>query len=77
MEDKVLQIIKETCALKEESIINETELKDISLDSLSFISLIVNLEQEFNIEFEDEELNLYDYKTVKDILELVKEKCKK
>ena len=65
---KIIKIIRGCCALTEEGIMPETEIKAISLDSLSFVQLIVNLETEFKIEFKDEQLNIYDYATVKDII---------
>lgn len=37
----------------------DTELKDLNLDSLSFIAVIVGLEEAFGFEFKDEKLNVY------------------
>lgn len=39
-------------------------LGDLNLDSLSFISLIVCLEDEFGVTFKDDELDFYGYDTV-------------
>jgi len=69
--EKIIQIIKDCCALTEDSVTPKTEIKTLSLDSLSFVELIVNLETEFGIEFEDEQLNIYDYATVQDIINAV------
>ena len=49
----------------------DTELKDLNLDSLSFIAVIVGLEEAFGFEFKDEELNVYGYRTVRDLLSRV------
>lgn len=72
--ERVIRYVSDACALTEPDIRAETELSALSLDSLSFVELIVNLESEFEIEFEDEELNIYDYSTVDDIILLVRRK---
>ena len=68
---KIMLIIRDCCALTEDGITPESEIKTLSIDSLSFVELIVNLETEFGIEFEDEQLNIYDYVTVQDIINAV------
>ena len=73
METKIIEIIKTACALEEE-ITMETELKSLSIDSLSFISVIVDIESEFGIEFDFDELNLSDWRTVGDIVEFSEKK---
>lgn len=74
MTSKIIELTRKYCALQEDNITSETKIKEISLDSLSFISLIVNLEQEFEIQFEDEELNIYDWETVQEIINIVEMK---
>jgi len=71
---KIIKIICGCCALTEDNIEPGTEINSISLDSLSFVQMIVNLESEFEIEFEDEQLSIYDYKTVEDIIDTVEER---
>jgi len=73
MTEKIIEMIKKSCALEEE-ITLQTKFNEISLDSLSFISLIVNLEKKFDIEFDDEELDIYDLETVQDLIDSVEEK---
>jgi acyl carrier protein len=68
-----MQIIRECCALTEDGITAETEIKAVSLDSLSFIQLIVSLETEFGIEFDDERLDIYAYEAVNDVISAVEE----
>jgi acyl carrier protein len=69
--DRVIGIIRDCCALTEINITAKSNIKDISLDSLSFIQMIVNLETEFGIEFDDESLNIRDYTSVQDIITTV------
>lgn len=70
MEDKIIDIIKSECALDEEITI-DTKISDLSLDSLSFISIIVEIEDTFNIEFDIDTLDTKTWNTVGDIIEYV------
>lgn len=51
-----------------------TELCKLNLDSLSFISVIVCLEDEFGISFEDNELDFYAYDSVDSLYAVLTEK---
>ena len=73
MKDKVIEIIKNACAIDEE-VTPESELKLLSLDSLSFVGIIVKLEEEFEVEFDLDELGVLDWKTVGDIITGVEDK---
>ena len=70
MSNKIISIIKEFCALKEDITI-DTQISDLSLDSLSFISIIVEIENLYNIEFDIETLDIKTWNTVGDIIEYV------
>lgn len=74
MKEKIIEIIRNACALEEKEITPQTEFSDLSLDSLSFIEVIVNIEREYEIEFNDEKLNIYDWKTVEDLSHYVEER---
>lgn len=73
MKDRVVEIIRNACAIDEEVSL-DSELKLLSLDSLTFVSIVVELEEEFGIEFELDELGFFDWKTVGDIANNVEEK---
>lgn len=73
MIEKVISIIQAACAL-EENINLESELVLLSLDSISFVEMIVELEEYFEVEFEIDELSIFDWKTVGDIIRTLKEK---
>ena len=49
----------------------DDDLSELGLDSLSFIRLIVSLEEEYNVEFKDEDLILSNMNTVKKIFSAV------
>ncbi len=74
MENKIIEIIQNACALDEE-ITLDSELKLLSIDSLSFVGAIVEMEETFGIEFDIDELDVFDWKTVGDIVQAIKEKC--
>ena len=73
MKDRVIEIIKNACAIDEEVTLG-SELKLLSLDSLTFVGIVVELEEEFGIEFELDELSVFDWKSVGDIANSVEEK---
>ena len=74
MRERIIEIIRDACALKEDNITFETNLGDISLDSLTFIEVIVRIEQEFGIEFDDEDLNIDDWGPIGDVIHYVEGK---
>lgn len=60
---------------EELNISNSTEIASLGLNSITFIKFIVAIEEKFNIEFDDDDLNVEDYKTVNDFSMKVKELC--
>lgn len=73
MKDKVVEIIKNACAIDEEVTL-DSELRLLSLDSLTFVSIVVELEEKFEIEFEIDELSAQSWKTVGDVANSVEKK---
>ncbi|MDQ0192373.1 acyl carrier protein [Paenibacillus wynnii] len=72
--DKVFSIVRET--LKESRVtlsdIQVTDkLSEIGIDSLSFIKIMVLIEIEFAIEFNDEDLDIIIFETVEDLCNCV------
>ena len=51
------------------------DYKGASLNSLELITLIVYLEDYYEIEFEDEELLIGEYVYIKDLMDIVCKKC--
>lgn len=73
MKEKIIEIIRNACALPEE--INEdSELLTLSLDSLSFVGAVVETEEEFGIEFDIDELNFLDFPRVGDFIRITEKK---
>lgn len=73
MKEKIIKVIQKACAIKED-VTPESELKLLSLDSLSFVGAIVEIEEIFSVEFEIDELSVSDWKTVEDIIKGVEKK---
>lgn len=73
MNEIIINIINDNLALKEE-VKENTNLSNLSLDSLSFINALVTIEEVFSITFNDEELNIDNFKNVSDLVNLVKRK---
>ena len=73
MKEIIINIIKDNLALKEE-IKEDTNLSKLSLDSLSFITALVTIEEVFSISFTDEELNINNFKNVNDLINIVNKK---
>ena len=49
-------------------------MKLLSLDSLTFVNIVIEIEDMYGIEFEIDELGIFDWKTVGDIIDSVEEK---
>ena len=66
--------IKEVLAdsLKGKELTMESTFKDLGIDSIELVDIVFNMEEEFGIEFEDEEL--LALKTVSDLVNLVDSK---
>ena len=73
MKEIIINIIKDNLALKEE-VKENTNLSNLSIDSLSFINTLVTIEEVFSITFTDEELNIDNFKNVSDLVNQVKRK---
>jgi len=69
--DRVLQIVKNACGFSDIDL--TSDLKDeFDLDELDYIEISLELENEFDIVIEEEDV--VDLKTVGDIVNLVEEK---
>lgn len=73
MKEKIIEIIRNACAIDEE-VAPDSELKLLSLDSLTFVNIVIEIEDMYEIEFEIDELGIFDWKTVGDIIDSVEEK---
>ncbi|GMQ63798.1 acyl carrier protein [Vallitalea maricola] len=70
IEQRFKDVLKST--LEDSAIIDNIKLEDSLVDydmnSISFIKIVVALEKEFDIEFDDEQLNAEQFATFEDIV---------
>lgn len=74
MNDLIIRILRENCALPDEEVFESSVLSELSLDSLSFIDALVKIEEISGIEFDMEELDMARWERVEDIIRSVEEK---
>lgn len=67
---QVISIIAEQLGISESEITEETAFSDLGADSLDLFQIISALEEEFNIEFDSEQVE--KIKTVGDAMEYIK-----
>ena len=71
--EKVVSIIADQLDVEEEKVTMEAAIADdLGADSLDVVDLVMSLEEEFNIEIPDEEVE--NIKTVGDIVKFIEEK---
>lgn len=69
IENTIKEILTGLCG--EEMIDNEAELQtDLALDSLSMVTLLVEIEESFGIELDESDMNPYDMTTVQDVIDM-------
>lgn len=68
--DKVKEIIADELGVSEDEITMDTTFEDLGADSLDLFQIINTLEEEFDIEFDNDESS--EIKTVGDAVEYVK-----
>lgn len=65
--DRIVKIVKEQDGLEDVEVTPDTKLTDLGLDSLAIAEAIMSCEDEFGIEFDDEEIP----ETFGDLVEMV------
>ena len=75
LRNEIIDIIKENSSYPEvEGYLNENDdLTEIGLDSISFIKIIVALEQNYDIEFDDISLDFSNFDSFNKLCDFVKE----
>jgi acyl carrier protein len=69
--EKVKAIVVEQLGIEEEEITPTTTFEDLNADSLDIVELIMALEEEFDLDIADEEVE--NIKTIEDIVNYIKE----
>lgn len=70
MKNEVQDIFRKYARNKLETISLDTKVEELLIDSLQFVSMIVDLETYFNVAIEDANLDFSMYQTVSEIMQL-------
>lgn len=74
IEERVKGILFELSG--EENIDNEAMLQDdLLLDSLSMVTLLIEIEDAFEIQLDDSDMNPFDLNMVQDVIDMVSRYC--
>ncbi|MBE7058971.1 MAG: acyl carrier protein [Ruminococcaceae bacterium] len=74
IEEKVKNILSELSG--EEVVVNEATLQGkLALDSLSMVTLLIQIEEEFGIELEESDMNPFELTNVQSVIDMVKKYC--
>ena len=72
--EKVMEILKELSG-KEEIKGTDSLQTDLALDSLSLVTLLLEVEDAFSIQLDESDMNPYDLETVDDVVALAGRYC--
>lgn len=73
-EEMIRKIIMETIKINSPvEIFSDTNLVEIGMDSISFISLVTEIEDQFNIEFPIDKLIIANASTISQLVQIVEE----
>jgi acyl carrier protein len=70
-EDVVLNLLPD---ISSEELSEDTDIFGLGLDSINAMTLVFNLQDAFDIQFESDEISFENFRTVADIVELIKTK---
>lgn len=74
IEEKVREILSELSG--EESFDDNAMLQeDLVLDSLAMVTLLVEIEEKFEIQLDESDMNPFDLNTVQSVIDMVKKYC--
>jgi len=76
IEEKLVEILKNNSKVEnfEGRNLDEITFNELGVNSLNFIKIIVELEEAFDIEFEDEQINYGLLNNIHDLITLIEEK---
>lgn len=70
-EDVVLNLLSD---ISSEELSEDTDIFGLGLDSINAMTLVFNLQDAFDLQFESDEISFENFRTVADIVELIKTK---
>jgi acyl carrier protein len=72
MKEAIYNVIKKNI-INSVDVNDDTSLLEIGIDSIGFITMIIALEEEFNIRFEDMQLVYDNYRTIGQLVSVVQQ----
>ena len=72
MLERIKELVQKRSSVKD--IKEDDKLSDLDMDSLDLVAVMIEIEEEFNVEFTSEEI--LDIKTIKDVIKLIERKRK-
>lgn len=74
LEERVYKVLEDISGVKKPSKADML-LEELAFDSLGMVTLLLGLEDEFGIEFDESDLNPFDLKTVGEVVDLIEKYC--
>lgn len=71
IEERFLKVLKRTMEAGEKGINADTDLSTLGFNSISYIKLVVAVEEEFNIEFNDEYLDISKFDSINSVISYI------
>lgn len=69
--EKFINVVSLASGFEKQNLSLSTTVNGLDIDSLKFIGLMVDLEQEFNIEMSEDDMDIGKYKTLQDIYNIL------
>ena len=73
MNKRIIEIIKVNTECSNE-IFENSLLCDLEITSIDFMKIVIEIETEFNIEFEDEKLQFSEFSTIQSLIDYVEKR---
>jgi acyl carrier protein len=75
VQEKTQQVVLDLLPdVSSEELLEDSDIFSLGLDSINAMTLVFNLQDAFNIKFETSEINFENFRTVADIVALIKQK---
>jgi acyl carrier protein len=70
LEEKIINMVKQQLAVKDDSINLDSKFRDINADSLDIVEIALSVEEEFNIEIPEERAE--EIESIRNVVEIVR-----
>lgn len=77
IKDEIINLICRQEKGREIEVTEDSNINDIGIDSIGFIAMVVEIEERFGFEFDDEMLNNKYFQTVSELISYIEQKKKK